>query len=222
MRARTILVALAEVEPARHHVHDLPGAGDERDRLLARPEEPRRERARLGDGGDVGRLRVIRHGRSFSASASRPARGPPRAGRTLARGVEVSDALERREALRPAWRHALDHLRGFGERGLGGEERLLDVIRGVRRREEGRLELRGRQVDAALEHARGRSAPKRFVSRRAALAASKTGSSEKKTVSIEPTRFTCTGTFAGRARRRRARRRARRELPRASRRPRRS
>jgi hypothetical protein len=34
--------------------------------------------------------------------------------------------------------------------------------------------------------------PNRFVSHLRALAASKTGPSEKKTVSIDPTRFTCT------------------------------
>ena len=51
----------------------------------------------------------------------------------------------------------------------------VDVVVGVGDREEGRLELGRRQVDAVLEHARGRSSANFLVSALRALAASKTG-----------------------------------------------
>ena len=38
------------------------------------------------------------------------------------------------------------------KRGVGSFERLLDVARRVRRRNEARFELRGREVDAAVQH----------------------------------------------------------------------
>ena len=83
-------------------------------------------------------------------------------------------------------------------------DRLRDILFGVRRGDERRFELRGRQIDAASSMAR-KKRPNRAVSDRFADSQSVTGWSVKKNVNIEPTRFTVTpagarGAEFGRAR----------------------
>ena len=75
---------------------------------------------------------------------------------------------------------------------------LLDIPRRVRARDEPGLELRRRQIDAALEH-RPEEHAEAAVSDVTALLKSRTRSPVKNGVSIEPSALTCSGTPASRA-----------------------
>ena len=150
---------------------------------------------------------------------------PPTRWRSASSKREYRKAIQKERAQAREALRTLEAGRGRARRRGQSPERLgrrahgrVDLRLAVGERDERRLELRGRQVDAALEHRVEEAAEARRVGAPSPRRSPSTGPAQKKTVIIEPTRLIVTVAPASPGGAAQALPRAARSAPRAPRR----